>query len=64
MIDERRRRTLETLLALASDPYLTGCWNGADAETLLRDQFTIDELREAGADTETIRRIETGIPKA
>lgn len=63
MLDERRRRTLETLLLLAADPSETGCWNGSDAEILLRDQFTIDELREAGVDAETIRRIASGAPK-
>jgi hypothetical protein len=54
---EDRRRTLETLVQLASESNPAGCWDDGRAEALLRSQSTPEEVRAAGMDEAMIRRI-------
>ncbi|HEV8658235.1 MAG TPA: 6-carboxytetrahydropterin synthase [Thermoanaerobaculia bacterium] len=56
-MDERRRKTLETLLSLAEDSNAGACYDDRRAEDLLRSQSTPEELREAGASESTIDHI-------
>jgi hypothetical protein len=55
--DLRRRRTIETLIDLATNSDPGGCWDDARAEDLLRSQSTPAEVRDAGMDEAMIRRI-------
>lgn len=52
-----RRRTLETLIALAESSSPSACWDDRRAEDLLRSQSNAEELRELGASDKTIRHI-------
>jgi 6-pyruvoyltetrahydropterin/6-carboxytetrahydropterin synthase len=56
-VDEARRKTLQTLIALAeaSNPGL--CWDDTRAEDLLRSQSSAEELRSLGASDVTIKHI-------
>ncbi len=56
-LDTERRKTLETLIALAEDSNPGSCWDDQRAEDLLRSQSSPDELREAGASEKTIQHI-------
>lgn len=56
-IDESRRKTLESLIALATQSNPSSCWDDRRAEDLLRSQSTPDELRELGASEEAIAHI-------
>ena len=53
-LDEKRRRTLLTLVDLASENSATACWDDRRAVELLRKETTADELREAGVDERLI----------
>jgi hypothetical protein len=55
--DLRRRKTIETLIALATNSDPNGCWDDSRAEDLLRSQSTPAEVRDAGMDEAMIRRI-------
>lgn len=54
-MNDERRRTPDTLLELCGRLDNTGCWDRA--EELLRDHYSADELRVAGADSAVIARI-------
>jgi hypothetical protein len=54
-VTEERKRTLDTLLELCGRLDNTGCWDRA--EELLRAHYSVDELREAGADPVLIARL-------
>jgi 6-pyruvoyltetrahydropterin/6-carboxytetrahydropterin synthase len=56
-MDESRRKTLETLIALAQDSNPSACWDDRRAEDLLRSQSTPEELRTLGASEGTIEHI-------
>jgi 6-pyruvoyltetrahydropterin/6-carboxytetrahydropterin synthase len=56
-MDESRRKTLETLIALAQDSNPSACWDDRRAEDLLRSQSTPEELRNLGASEGTIEHI-------
>ncbi len=56
-MDENRRKTLETLIAMAEDSTPTACWDDQRAEDLLRSQSSPAELRELGASEKTIEHI-------
>ncbi len=56
-MDESRRKTLETLIALAEDSNPSSCWDDRRAEDLLRSQSSPAELRELGASEKTIEHI-------
>jgi hypothetical protein len=49
-VDENRRRTLLSLIDLATDNSPNACWDDKRAVELLRTQSTRDELRELGMD--------------
>jgi 6-pyruvoyltetrahydropterin/6-carboxytetrahydropterin synthase len=55
--DETRRKTLETLLALAQDSNPSSCWDDRRAEDLLRSQSSPEELRGIGASEHMIEHI-------
>ena len=57
VMDEARRKTLQTLIALWREPEGAACWGSDDAAHLLRTQSSAEELREIGVDEETIERI-------
>jgi 6-pyruvoyltetrahydropterin/6-carboxytetrahydropterin synthase len=56
-IDEKRRKTLETLVALAEDSNPSSCWDDVRAQDLLRSQSSVDELRAIGTSERTIEHI-------
>jgi 6-pyruvoyltetrahydropterin/6-carboxytetrahydropterin synthase len=56
-MDEKRRKTLETLIELAEGSSAADCWDDSRAEALLRSQSTPGELRAAGASEATIRHL-------
>ena len=56
-MDENRRKTLQTLLALAEDSSPSSCWDDQRAESLLRSQSSPEELRGLGASEQTIEHI-------
>ncbi len=56
-MDENRRKTLETLIAMAEDSTPTACWADQRAEDLLRSQSSPEELRQLGANEKTIQHI-------
>jgi len=56
-MDEERRKTLQTLVALWREPERLTCWGSEDAAHLLRTQSSAEELREIGVDEETIEMI-------
>ena len=49
-VDESRRRTLLTLIELATDNSPNACWDDARARDLLRKETTAEELRELGVE--------------
>ena len=49
-----RRRTLQTLIALAAGSNPGDCWDDGDAARLLRTQSNPDELRDLGMSEEMI----------
>jgi len=54
---EDRRKTLQTLIALAEGSSTGDCWDDARAESLLRSQATPGELRELGMSEAMIDRV-------
>jgi len=56
-LEENRRKTLSTLLELASETSPNMCWDDTHAMALLRAQATAEELRELGASEELIALI-------
>lgn len=64
-MDAGRRKTLETLVALAESSNPASCWDDLRAEDLLRSQSSAEELRELGASEPTIKHIFQGpLPRA
>jgi 6-pyruvoyltetrahydropterin/6-carboxytetrahydropterin synthase len=59
-LDSERRKTLETLLALAEDSNPGACFDDQHAEELLRSQSSPEELRAAGASERSIDHIFRG----
>jgi hypothetical protein len=57
MLEEARRKTLLTLIALAEGHSPNDCWDDRRAEDLLRSQSTPEELRELGMSEKTIEHI-------
>lgn len=56
-VDESRRRTLETLIELATENSASACWDDRRAIELLRRESTAEELRELGAGDQLIAHI-------
>jgi len=56
-VDENRRKTLSTLIALAESSNPALCWDDSRAEALLRSQSNRDEVRELGMSEEMIERV-------
>jgi 6-pyruvoyltetrahydropterin/6-carboxytetrahydropterin synthase len=54
---EDRRKTLQTLIALAEGSSASDCWDDQRAESLLRSQSTPVELRELGMSEAMIARV-------
>ena len=52
-----RRKTLQTLIALAEGSNASDCWDDARAEALLRSQSNPKELRELGMSEVMIERV-------
>ncbi len=57
VVDENRRKTLETLIALAEGSNPADCWDDGRAESLLRSQSSADEVRQLGMSEPMIERI-------
>ena len=57
MLDEARKKTLQTLIALAEGSSPNDCWDDKRAEDLLRSQSTPEELRELGMSEKMIQHI-------
>lgn len=55
--EDARRKTLETLIALAEGSNPNDCWDDMRAEDLLRSQSTASEVRELGMSEQMIERI-------
>jgi 6-pyruvoyltetrahydropterin/6-carboxytetrahydropterin synthase len=56
-VDENRRKTLSTLIALAESSNPAACWDDSRAEALLRSQSNPQEVRELGMREEMIERV-------
>jgi hypothetical protein len=56
-VDESRRRTLLTLIELATGNTPSACWDDQRAIELLRRESTADELRELGMDQQMIEHV-------
>ncbi|HXG59192.1 MAG TPA: hypothetical protein VNL91_09235 [Thermoanaerobaculia bacterium] len=56
-LEDERKRTLRTLIDLASGFNPSDCWDDRRAMDLLRSQSTPDELRELGLDEAMIAHI-------
>jgi 6-pyruvoyltetrahydropterin/6-carboxytetrahydropterin synthase len=56
-VDANRRKTLQTLIALAEASNPADCWDDARAEALLRSQSNAQELRELGMSEVMIERV-------
>src|SRR5216684_3959787 len=56
-VDENRRKTLKTLIALAEASNPADCWDDERAESLLRSQSYPQELRELGMSEGMIERV-------
>ena len=56
-MDENRRKTLTTLIALAEASNPADCWDDERAESLLRSQSNPQELRELGMSEGMIERV-------
>lgn len=57
MADDERRKTLQTLIALAESSNPADCWDDSRAEDLLRSQSSAEEVRELGMSEQMIERI-------
>ena len=57
VVNENRRKTLETLITLAESSNPASCWDDERAESLLRSQSTPAELRELGTSETMIERL-------
>jgi hypothetical protein len=57
VLDEARKKTLLTLIALAEGHSPNDCWDDKRAEDLLRSQSTPDELRALGMSEKMIEHI-------
>jgi 6-pyruvoyltetrahydropterin/6-carboxytetrahydropterin synthase len=55
--DAERRKTIQTLIALAEGSSPADCWDDGRAEDLLRSQSTAQEVRELGMSEEMIARV-------
>jgi 6-pyruvoyltetrahydropterin/6-carboxytetrahydropterin synthase len=55
--EDSRRKTLQTLIALAEGSSPNDCWDDSRAEDLLRSQSNADEVRELGMSEQMIDRI-------
>jgi 6-pyruvoyltetrahydropterin/6-carboxytetrahydropterin synthase len=55
--EDSRRRTLETLIALAEGSSPNDCWDDSRAEDLLRSQSNAEEVRSLGMSEQMIDRI-------
>ena len=53
-VDETRRRTLLTLIELATENAPSACWDDRRAAELLRKESTAEELRELGVEERMI----------
>jgi 6-pyruvoyltetrahydropterin/6-carboxytetrahydropterin synthase len=56
-VDDNRRKTLTTLIALAEASNPADCWDDTRAESLLRSQSNPEEARELGMNEEMIKRV-------
>lgn len=56
-MDEARRETLKTLIALAEGSSPADCWDDRRAESLLRSQSAPEELRQLGASERLITHV-------
>jgi 6-pyruvoyltetrahydropterin/6-carboxytetrahydropterin synthase len=56
-VDDSRRKTLKTLIALAEASNPADCWDDMRAESLLRSQSNPKELRELGMSESMIERV-------
>lgn len=56
-VDENRRKTLSTLIALAEASNPAACWDDSRAEALLRSQSSPQEVRELGMSEEMIEHV-------
>jgi len=56
-VDENRRKTLKTLIALAEASNPADCWDDERAESLLRSQSNPQEVRELGMSEGMIERV-------
>lgn len=56
-MDENRRKTLSTLIALAEGSNPAACWDDSRAEALLRSQSSPNEVRALGMSEEMIDRV-------
>jgi len=56
-VDDSRRKTLQTLIALAEASNPADCWDDVRAESLLRSQSNPKELRELGMSESMIERV-------
>ena len=54
---EDRRKTIETLIALAADSNPASCWDDQRAQELLRRESTAEECRELGMSEAMIEHI-------
>lgn len=54
---DNRRKTLQTLIALAEGTSANDCWDDQRAEALLRSQSTASEARELGMSEAMIERV-------
>lgn len=57
VVDDDRRKTLQTLISLAETSSPGDCWDESRARDLLRSQSTPAELREAGASEGMIEQL-------
>lgn len=56
-MDEKRRKTLEALLEIAAGDDPRSCWDPSRARELLRNQSSLEELKEAGAREEILAEL-------
>jgi len=57
-----RRKTIETLIALAEEHNPSACWDDLRAEELLRKESTADECRALGMSEKMIAHVFGGRP--
>jgi len=58
---EDRRKTIQTLIALAEDHNPSACWDDRRAEELLRKESTVEECRALGMSEWMIEHIFGGV---